>query len=307
MKKFIQTLNASFKLKDGRLLGYSESGDPHGFPIFYFHGFPGSRLQATDFHEIAHTKHCHLIGIDRPGMGLSSPNKQHTLLSWTNDIREFSDHLKIDKFSIIAHSGGLPFALACAHCIPERISHVALVSGMPPTTMPEANIGMPLGLRIVNFLARNVPGVSSLLMQMQRKILLKPAFFKKVLQQIPEPDRVICQDSTQMSKMILALQEAFKQGVEGAAYEFRLILKEWGFNMENIHTPISIWQGKLDKQVLVSHAEIYKRKLPNATLHLFDNEAHVSTLYNHMEGIIDSVRDEWRVNNELDVQWMIEK
>ena len=290
MKKSIQTLNASFKLQDGRIVGYSESGDPHGFPIFYFHGFPASRLQATDFHEIAQIKHCRLIGIDRPGMGLSSPNKQQTLLSWTDDIREFSDHLKIDKFSIIAHSGGLPFALACAHSLPERISHVALVSGMPPTTMPEASIGMPLGLRIVNVLARNVPGVSWLLMQMQQKILLKPAIFKKVLQQVPEPDRVICQESTQMNKMILALQEAFKQGVDGAAREFRLILKEWGFNMENIRTPISIWQGKLDKQVLVSHAEIYKRKLPNATLYLFDNESHVSILYNNMEGIIDSVR-----------------
>ena len=235
-------------------------------------------------------KHCRLIGIDRPGQGLSSPNKEQTLLSWTDDIREFSDHLKLDKFSIIAHSGGLPFALVCAHTIPERISHVALVSGMPPTTMPEASIGMPLGLRIVNVLARNVPGFSWLLMQMQRKILLKPALFKKVLQQIPEPDRAICQDSTQMSKMIQALQEAFKQGVDGAAREFRLILKEWGFNMENIHTPISIWQGKLDKQVLVSHAEIYKRKLPNATLHLLDDEAHVSILYNHIDEILENVR-----------------
>ena len=294
MKNFIRTLNASFKLKDGRLLGYSDIGDPHGFPIFYFHGFPGSRLQATDFHEIAHGKHCRLIGIDRPGQGLSSPNKQQTLLSWADDISEFSDHLKIDKFSIIAHSGGLPFALACAHAIPERISHVALVSGMPPTTMPEANIGMPFGLRSVNVLARNVPGIPWLLMQMQRKILLKPAVFEKVLQQVPEPDRVICGDSFQMNKMILALQEAFKQGVDGAAREFRLILNEWGFNMENIHTPISIWQGKLDKQVLVSHAEIYKRKLPNSTLHLFDNESHVSTLYNHMAEIIDSV-----MNDEL--------
>ena len=290
MKKLIQTLNATFKLQDGRLLGYSESGEPRGYPVFFFHGFPGSRLQATDFHEIAHMKHCRLIGIDRPGMGLSSPNKQQTLLSWAKDIREFSDHLKIDKFSIIAHSGGLPFALACAHSIPEQISHVALVSGMPPTTMPEASIGMPLGLRIVNVLARNVPGIPWLLMQMQQKILLKPAIFKKVLKQVPEPDRVICQDSTQTSKMILALQEAFKQSVNGAACEFRLILKEWGFNMENIHTPISIWQGKLDKKVLVSHAEIYKRKLPNATLHLFDNESHVSTLYNHIEEIIDSVK-----------------
>jgi hypothetical protein len=32
-------------LRDGRSLGYGEIGDPGGKPIFYFHGFPGSRLE----------------------------------------------------------------------------------------------------------------------------------------------------------------------------------------------------------------------------------------------------------------------
>lgn len=32
------------KLQDGRVLGYAEYGSPEGLPVFYFHGFPGSRL-----------------------------------------------------------------------------------------------------------------------------------------------------------------------------------------------------------------------------------------------------------------------
>ena len=34
----------TIKLKDGRTLGYAEYGAPEGKPVFYFHGFPGSRL-----------------------------------------------------------------------------------------------------------------------------------------------------------------------------------------------------------------------------------------------------------------------
>jgi hypothetical protein len=30
----------------GRLLGYVEYGDPAGPPLLYFHGHPGSRLEA---------------------------------------------------------------------------------------------------------------------------------------------------------------------------------------------------------------------------------------------------------------------
>jgi hypothetical protein len=32
------------KLHDGRMLGYAEYGSSEGTPVFYFHGFPSSRL-----------------------------------------------------------------------------------------------------------------------------------------------------------------------------------------------------------------------------------------------------------------------
>ncbi len=37
------------KLKDGRMLGYSEYGAPDGKPVFYFHGHPGSRRDWSAF------------------------------------------------------------------------------------------------------------------------------------------------------------------------------------------------------------------------------------------------------------------
>ena len=43
----------SITLPDGRQLGYAEYGNPEGKPIFYFHGFPGSRLEAGHLQKIA--------------------------------------------------------------------------------------------------------------------------------------------------------------------------------------------------------------------------------------------------------------
>ena len=34
------------RLPDGRRLAYAEWGEPQGTPVFYCHGFPGSRLEA---------------------------------------------------------------------------------------------------------------------------------------------------------------------------------------------------------------------------------------------------------------------
>ena len=36
--------NQQISLHDGRTLGYAEYGAPEGTPVFYFHGFPSSRL-----------------------------------------------------------------------------------------------------------------------------------------------------------------------------------------------------------------------------------------------------------------------
>lgn len=282
--------NLTMTLADGRQLGFAEYGDPKGYPVFYFHGFPGSRLQAADFDTHAQGKHCRFFGVDRPGMGLSSSNQQHTLLSWAKDIRELTDYLGIKQFSIIAHSGGAPFALACAEIMPERVLRVALVSGIAPTTLPEAAVGMPRALRIINVLVRNIPFVSWALMKLQQNVLLRPTIFKKMIQQLPEVDRIICQKPEQMNQLLMASKEAFKQGVNGAAYEFRLILKEWGFSLKNIHTPISVWQGRLDPQLPLSHAKIYEHLLPEVQCKIFDNEAHLSTLYNHIDEILTAVQ-----------------
>lgn len=277
-----------YQLKDGRMMGYSESGDPKGTPVFFFHGFPGSRLMATDFHPIAKVRKVRLIGIDRPGMGLSSHHRHSTILSWVEDFKALALHLKINQFSIMAHSGGAAFALACAYQIPEHISHVALVSGMPPVTHPEVQQHMPMGLRILHGLVRNLPGFSKLLMQLQRKILLRPSVFNKMIQQFPKPDQLILQSPGLAERSLLALKEALIQGVSGAAYEFKILSKEWNIQFENIEVPTSIWQGRLDKQALVPYAEFYAHKIPHAKLHIFENDSHLSVLYNHIDKIIDA-------------------
>jgi pimeloyl-ACP methyl ester carboxylesterase len=57
------------------------TADPQGKPLFYLHGTPGSRLESSRFHDMALAKHYRVIGIDRPGMGLSSIDKSQTILS----------------------------------------------------------------------------------------------------------------------------------------------------------------------------------------------------------------------------------
>ena len=47
------TNNQQIKLRDGRLLGYAEFGDPDGKPILYFHGAYSSRLSGKVLAPVA--------------------------------------------------------------------------------------------------------------------------------------------------------------------------------------------------------------------------------------------------------------
>lgn len=65
--------NQTFKLPDGRVLGFAEYGSPDGKALLYFHGYPSSRLEGKPVDDMARRRGLRFIAIDRPGFGLSSP------------------------------------------------------------------------------------------------------------------------------------------------------------------------------------------------------------------------------------------
>lgn len=281
--------NLSIPLKDGRQLGYAEYGHPDGKPMFYFHGFPGSRLEAIHLHDVAIKNHFRLIGIDRPGMGLSSPQSKRSVLSWPDDVELFADSLGINKFSIVGHSGGAPFVAACAYKIPHRLNGVAIVSGIAPFEIPEATASLTGGHRFFNSCIRAMPWIAIGMMKLTSTMFKKNWILKHVLKQMPEVDRHVISSVGSNETIRAVLLEPFKHGVEGAAREFQLIVKPWGFNLTNIKCPVTIWQGGLDKQVPRAHAKIYTQLIPNAKLSLFEQEGHLSLLKNHGEQILQSI------------------
>lgn len=283
---------AILQLKDGRNIGYAEYGNPQGKPIFYFHGFPSSRLEAGHFHEIALSKQYRLIGLDRPGMGLSSPHKDRNILSWVSDVTEFADALNIEKFSIVAHSGGAPFAAACAYQIPDRLNGVAIVSGMAPFERSDLKARMSFGEKCMNMLIGAFPWLSKVMMLLTRMGLNNSDGFimSQTIKTLPEVDQVYFNNLEQKRAMINASLEAFKEGVSGPAQEINLLFKPWGFELEKIKCPLKIWHGSLDSQAPFYHAETYKKAIPHAELNIVEGEAHHSVLRNNIKSILKSIR-----------------
>lgn len=123
----------------GRVISFSEVGDPEGSVIFCCVGMGLTRFITAFYDELASTLKLRLVTPDRPGVGGSEPHMDglDTPLGWPDDVRAICQHLNITKFSILAHSAGAIYALATALRMPQHIRcrvHL-LAPWIPPSQM----------------------------------------------------------------------------------------------------------------------------------------------------------------------------
>ncbi len=109
-----------------------------GFPIFFFHGTPGSHVDWELFYveDASCRLGVRLIAVDRPGMGLSDFQAGRKFLDWPVDVAALADHLALERFSVLGYSSGGAYALACALKIPDRLAKVGVLNGDGPYDQP---------------------------------------------------------------------------------------------------------------------------------------------------------------------------
>ena len=139
---YLSSARLSQKVADpqtGRLISFSEVGDPAGSVVICCVGMGLTRYIMAFYDELAVTLKLRLITLDRPGVGGSEPHPEgsDTPLGWPDDVHVICNHLRITKFSILAHSAGAIYALATALRMPQHIRgriHL-LAPWIPPSQM----------------------------------------------------------------------------------------------------------------------------------------------------------------------------
>jgi pimeloyl-ACP methyl ester carboxylesterase len=221
-----------------------------------------------------------VYALDRPGTGLSTYQKDRRLLDWADDVRPFVDGLGIDKFAVIGISSGGPYTLACAHQMPDRITHVSLVSALAPLHQGDLfNTIDPKMKRLFNF-ARWMPRLLNGLMGIVF-LFLKDRFdlaFEKLVADLPESDKKLLSrpEIAEMFKNDVA--QAFRQGSKGVVSDMRILSESWGFSLDGIKLPVQIWHGTADTIVPISLAYFMVENLPHAETHFIEGAGHFMAL-----------------------------
>ena len=279
------------ELSDGRSLSFASFGDPAGRPVFYFHGFPGSRFEPQSNHEAYLKAGIRLLALDRPGMGESTRKSKRKLLDWPDDVVEVAKILNLEKFSVLGVSGGGPYALACARAIPGYLDKVTVACGLGPMDAPNATSGMMLSNRILFRYGRFFPPLLRLsVFLMVRQLSSKPVKgFEKFVEGLPEPDRLVLSEPEAQEFVLTSAVEGVCQGGGPLLEEIRIYSKLWGFKLDDLNIPISLFQGEVDIDVPASMARYQAELIPDCELNLYPTDGHFSLLVNHIDEIIASL------------------
>src|SRR6516162_10977733 len=85
-------LEGNVAVADDRQIGFAEFGAPWGRAVFWLHGTPGARRQIpTEARVYAERHNIRLIGIDRPGIGSSTPHQYKNIAAFADDLRAIAD------------------------------------------------------------------------------------------------------------------------------------------------------------------------------------------------------------------------
>ncbi len=281
------------RLEDGRALCYARYGAPGGKPIYFFHGFPGSRLQAALLTQKAAALGVELIAPDRPGFGRSTHEPRRTLLTWPRDVAQLANHLRHERFDVIGVSCGGPYALACAHELPQRIGVVGLLAGMGPMSLRSLRAQQMPALRVMFRLARINPWLISPLLLSER-LLYRGSTQRAVrtmARMLTAPDAALLRnDEALATAFIRSLAEAYSPGIGGAIYEAKLIASDRPFDLRRIETPVHVFQGHADLHVPPAMGRHLAEALPAGHLYERPNEGHLSIVWNCFEECVRAMK-----------------
>ncbi|RRR48649.1 alpha/beta hydrolase [Mycolicibacter terrae] len=289
-------IEGNIAVGEDRQLGFAEFGAPQGRAMFWLHGTPGARRQIpVEARIYAREANIRLIGVDRPGIGSSTPYQYQTVSQFADDLRTVADTLGIDKMAVIGLSGGGPYTLACAAAMPERVVAAGILGGVAPAVGPDA-IGsglMTLARLAEPVLQRAGRPISILATGLIRMIrpVAEPALELYALIS-PEGDRRLLGRPEFKAMFLDDLLNGSRKQLAAPIADAVLFARYWGFRLDEVQVPVHWWHGDADHIIPFAHGEHAVSLLPDARLYPIPGESHLAGL-GRAEEILRTMDEAW--------------
>jgi pimeloyl-ACP methyl ester carboxylesterase len=275
-------LEGTVAVRGDRRLSFAEYGSRRGPAIVWMHGTPGARRQIPlEAREYADRQGVRIIGLDRPGIGSSTPHLYPDILDWTHDLELLLETLAIDTVRVIGLSGGGPYALAAGAAMPDRVHGVGVLGGVAPTRGVDAVDGgiIQLAVHLAPFLslARVPLGIGLTQTIRLVKPLAGPALDLYAAVQ-PPGDKNLLSRPEFKAMFLDDLLNGSRFQTSAPINDLLLFTRHWGFEAADVQVPVRWWHGDDDHIVPFRHGQAMVDRLPDATMSVIDGESHLGGL-----------------------------
>jgi pimeloyl-ACP methyl ester carboxylesterase len=274
----INKLDQRLTLSDGRTLSYAEFGPSTGRPVIYFHGTPGSRLQAPG-RDALFKQNIRLIAFDRPGYGNSTAIGARALTATAQDVQALADHLGLETFGCLGVSGGAPYAAAVAQELGPRVTKLVLANPQGNPTAKGATKGMGLYNKFAYWMMNHIPFIGRLLVAFEAWMLKRgEKSLDSFIKQMPKEDQAVLADPAVRKHFVdSSLTEGMKQGSAGHKYDNWSYVEHFDVTPRSIRTPTHIFAGEKDANVSSAMVDQWSQ-IPGSKTTSFAGEGHMSFL-----------------------------
>ncbi|KJK11224.1 hypothetical protein UB45_14800 [Terrabacter sp. 28] len=267
------------RLPGGRRLDVWQGGDAGGFPVLFFHGTPGGRLQAALGDGAARRAGVRLVAFSRPGYG-GSTDAPTTLGTVADDASHFMGDLGVRRYAVLGVSGGGPYALATAARHADRVTGVGVVAGIGPVL--ELDPG-----------AAAEPAVQAALAgDAELAVVLQDAAATRA-----EPPgsptsahrprlRVGAFVSPEVLEPWTATGRPGTPSYRGASRDALAFSAGWDLEPAAVRAPVTLWYGDHDRVVGLEHARWLHAHLPTSRLVVHEGAGHHATLMAHWADVL---------------------
>jgi len=279
-------------VSDGRRLDVRISGEPDGLPLVFHHGTPGAATPIRALERAAHARGLRLVTTSRPGYGESTRQPGRSVADVVADTADVLAEIGADECVVAGWSGGGPHALACAARLPAAKAVLAIacvapydadgldfMAGMGEDNVVEFGAAVEGEVPLRSFMDAVGPHLKEVTVE---------GITESLSTLLPDVDRAVLTDEFG-EDMAASFHEGLRVGVDGWLDDDLAFIKPWGFDLAEIATPLSLWQGSLDQMVPFAHGEWLAAHLPRASAHLEQGEGHLSIGVGAIDRMLDDL------------------
>lgn len=283
----------SVELPDGRFVDVLLGGDPAGAPLLLHHGTPADATVFVDWHEPCLARGLRLICVSRPGYATSPRVAGRSVAQVAADVSAVLDRLGHSRFVTVGWSGGGPHALACAALLVDRCAAAATLAGAGPSTAEDLDFLAGMGPENIAEYGAALNGKAAL----HAWMLENAAPYRSVTGQllaealgglVPPIDQEVLVGGY-ATMLAAAIRRALAPGFDGWLDDDLAFAQSWGFELEAIQAPVTVWQGELDLAVPFAHGRWLAEHIPHARGRLVPEHGHFSLVTRYRDEVLDDL------------------